>query len=67
MYPHRFETRIDVAASPATLFEEWDDHERLAAHMMRSSATMGGGRMHFRVDAGKGRANRLGDPACPAR
>ena len=33
-----------------------DDQERLSAHMMKSSAMMAGGKMHFDFDDAKGRA-----------
>ena len=56
MYPHRFETRIDVAAPPEAVFAILDDQERLGAHMTKSSAMMGGGAMHYSFDAGRGRA-----------
>jgi hypothetical protein len=38
------------------LFAELDDHDRLAAHMMRSSAMMAGSAMRFRYDERAGRA-----------
>jgi hypothetical protein len=55
-YPHRFETSVDVAASPAALFAELDDHERLSAHMMESSSMMAGSAMQFDFDDTKGRS-----------
>lgn len=56
IYPHRFETSVDVNTSPAVLFAEMDDHERLAAHMMKSSAMMAGNAMRVELDETKGRS-----------
>lgn len=55
MYQHRYETHLFVNASPAEVFAELDDHERLSAHMMRSSAMMAGAAMQLEFDAEKGR------------
>jgi hypothetical protein len=55
-FPHRFETNVDVNASSAELFAELDDHERLSAHMMRSSPMMAGNAMRFDFDEARGRA-----------
>ncbi|TCS11892.1 SRPBCC family protein [Caulobacter sp. BK020] len=51
-----FETVIDVATSPQQLFARLDEHARLAAHMQRRSAMMGGGRMTYEFDEGRGQA-----------
>jgi hypothetical protein len=56
VYPHRFETSVDVNASPAALFAGLDDHERLSAHMMESSSMMAGNAMQFGFDETKGRS-----------
>ena len=56
MYPHHFESRVHVDAPPQMLFDELDDQERLSAHMMKSSAMMGGSTMHFEFDERRGRA-----------
>lgn len=55
-YSHHFEKTVDVDAPPERVFQELDDHERLAAHMMRSSAMMAGSRMHYEFDDAEGRA-----------
>jgi hypothetical protein len=55
-YPHHLETMVDVPAAPAELFENIDDHSRLAEHMTGSSMMMGGSRMRFSYDEGGGRA-----------
>ena len=49
-----FETVVEVAASPEQVFARLDDQTRLAAHMERPSAMMGGGRMTYDFDAGRG-------------
>ena len=56
MYPHHFESRVHVDASPEKLFDELDDQQRLSAHMMKSSAMMGGSTMRFEFDERRGRA-----------
>ena len=56
MYPHHFESRAHVTASPEILFAELDDQERLSAHMMKSSAMMAGSTMRFEFDERRGRA-----------
>lgn len=56
IYSHRFETSVDVNASPAELFEELDDHERLSAHMMQSSPMMAGSAMRVEFDDAGGRS-----------
>jgi hypothetical protein len=55
-YPHHYETMVDVPAVPAELFENIDDHARLAEHMSGSSMMMAGSRMRFSYDEGGGRA-----------
>lgn len=55
-YHHRFESSAEVTAAPELLFAELDDHERLSAHMMQSSAMMAGSKMQFDFDEGGGRA-----------
>ena len=55
-YPHHLESVVQVGASPAALFAELDDHDRLVSHMMRSSAMMAGSTMRFGYDEGAGRA-----------
>ena len=56
MYPHRFEYGTHVEASAEALFAELDDQERLSAHMMKSSALMGGSMMRFEFDERRGHA-----------
>jgi hypothetical protein len=51
---HRFEAVAEVAAAAAQVFARLDDQTRLAAHMGRPSAMMGGGRMTYEFDAGGG-------------
>jgi hypothetical protein len=55
-YQHRFESSAEVNATPELLFAELDDHERLSAHMMQSSAMMAGSKMRFDFDEGGGRS-----------
>lgn len=54
MYRHRYETSRSIKADPSKVFAELDDHERLSAHMMRSSAMMAGAVMQLSLDAAKG-------------
>ena len=56
MYPHHFDFAALVEASAEQLFAELDDQERLSAHMMKSSAMMGGSMMRFEFDERRGRA-----------
>lgn len=56
MYPHHFESRVHVAASPDELFAELDDQQRLSEHMMKSSAMMAGSAMRFEFDERRGKA-----------
>ena len=55
-YPHRFESSAEVNTPPEALFAELDDHERLSAHMMQSSAMMAGSKMRIQFDERGGRA-----------
>lgn len=61
-YRYREVVTVDVAADPAALFEHLDDQERLASHMMQSSAMMVGSAMDFTFDQGRGRllGSRIG-------
>jgi hypothetical protein len=51
-----FETVVRLSAPAAAIFVRIDDQTRLAAHMERPSAMMGGGRMTYEFDAGRGQA-----------
>ncbi len=51
-----FETVVEVAAAPEIVFGRLDDQARLAAHMEKPSAMMGGGRMTYEFDARRGQA-----------
>lgn len=53
--PHKEATAI-VGARPEGLFARLDDQTRLADHMGRPSMMMGGGRMTYSFDEGRGRA-----------
>lgn len=55
-YRHHFARTAAVAATPDELFAYVDDHEQLAAHMMRSSTMMAGSRMALQLDDKQGRA-----------
>lgn len=50
------EAGAHIAASPSALFAHLDDQTRLAQHMSRSSAMMGGGRMTYEFDEQRGQA-----------
>jgi hypothetical protein len=52
----RLERVVHVAATPGAVFARLDDQTRLAEHMERPSAMMGGGRMTYQFDAGRGQA-----------
>lgn len=54
-YRNRVEETVSVAAAAPALFAHLDDHERLASHMMQSSAIMAGSAMVFTFDEGRGR------------
>jgi carbon monoxide dehydrogenase subunit G len=56
MYAKHFQRTVQVAAPAEEVFAELDDHERLSAHMMRSSMAMGGRSMRFEFDANRGKA-----------
>jgi len=51
-----FETVVRPSAPPSAVFARLDDQTRLAAHMEQPSAMMGGGRMTYEFDAGRGQA-----------
>lgn len=51
-----FERVVHVAASPEEVFARLDDQTRLAEHMGQPSAMMGGGRMTYEFDRGRGQA-----------
>lgn len=55
-YRHHFEATERIEASPPVLFDKMDDHDWLAAHMMKSSAMMAGSAMAIDTDALHGRA-----------
>jgi hypothetical protein len=50
----RFEASAGIAAAPDAVFARLDDQTRLAEHMERPSAMMGGGRMTYEFDQGRG-------------
>src|SRR6516165_2052003 len=52
----RFEADARACASPEIVFARLDDQTRLAEHMERPSAIMGGGRMTYEFDEGRGMA-----------
>lgn len=54
-YTHHYCKTVEVAATAPALFAELDHHERLADHMMQSSAMMAGQRMRFEFDRDHGR------------
>ena len=54
-YQHHFQRSAEVNATPEVLFAELDDHERLSAHMMKSSAMMAGSKMRLHLDERRGR------------
>ena len=56
MMPRNFETFVHIPAPAKTIFDRLDDQTRLGAHMERSSAMMGGGRMTYEFDEGRGQA-----------
>jgi hypothetical protein len=51
-----FERVARVAARPDEVFARLDDQTRLAAHMEKPSAMMGGGRMTYEFDDARGQA-----------
>jgi len=53
---HHFERSVCVQAAAPEVFLRLDDQARLAAHMAQRSAMMGGGRMTYVFDAGRGQA-----------
>jgi hypothetical protein len=54
--PRRCEASAQAYATPEQVFARLDDQTRLAEHMGRPSAMMGGGRMTYEFDAGRGMA-----------
>jgi Polyketide cyclase / dehydrase and lipid transport len=54
--PLHEETRCEVGAAPADVFEHIDRPERLSAHMARKSWRLGGASMSIETDAAGGRA-----------
>lgn len=54
--PHHHESSAVIAAGAAELFGFLDDPARLAGHMTRPSAMMGGGRMEVRLDGARAQA-----------
>lgn len=52
----RYQRTVRVAASPEQVFARLDDQTRLAQHMEKPSAMMGGGRMTYAFDTGRGQA-----------
>ncbi len=55
MYEFHYQTSRLVRATPSAVFDELDDHERLSAHMISSSAMMAGSKMKLRLDEAQGR------------
>lgn len=53
---HSYEATARIATDPQHVFDRLDDQVKLAAHMTRPSAMMGGGRMTYEFDADAGRA-----------
>ena len=51
-----YEAASNIAASAVSLFAHLDDQTRLAHHMSKPSAMMGGGAMTYEFDAGGGMA-----------
>ncbi len=54
--PFHREITVHVAASPQTVFELLNDHQRLAAHMEKPSLMMAGATMKITTDNQKGQA-----------
>jgi hypothetical protein len=54
--PRRFEASARANAAPEAVFARLDDQTKLAEHMERPSAAMGGGRMTYEFDQGRGMA-----------
>jgi hypothetical protein len=50
----KFDRTVHVKASPDAVFAHLDDQTRLAEHMEKPSAVMGGGRMTYEFDSGRG-------------
>ena len=51
---HHLEQIVEVPVPAEPAFEYLDDHERLGAHMKRSSWMMAGSKMAYELDASKG-------------
>lgn len=54
--PRRFEGGVTLQTDAPRLFAHLDDQASLARHMTRRSLMMGGGRMTYSFDAGRGQA-----------
>ena len=54
MYGFHYQTSRSVRAFSAEAFDVLDEHERLSAHMMKSSAIMAGSKMELRLDGSRG-------------
>lgn len=54
--PTNVESLVHIAAPATAIFAWLDDQTRLSEHMERPSAMMGGGRMTYEFDAGRGQA-----------
>lgn len=52
----RYVRTVNVDASPGEVFPRLDDQTRLAGHMEKPSAMMGGGRMTYTFDEARGQA-----------
>jgi hypothetical protein len=50
-----YEASAAIAADPAALFDRLDDQTRLGAHMAEPTLMMGGGKMTYAFDEGRGR------------
>ncbi|RJF80775.1 SRPBCC family protein [Oleomonas cavernae] len=53
---HHLARTVAVTAPPDAVFAHLDDQTRLAEHMQKPSAMMGGGQMTYAFDAGRGQA-----------
>lgn len=52
----RITRTVTLAASPEAVFAHLDDQTRLGEHMEKPSGMMGGGRMTYEFDAGRGQS-----------
>lgn len=57
-YSRHYEESAVIKASPEKVFALMDDHNRMGSHMSGSSWMMGGGKVNFTMDEGRGQ--RLG-------